>query len=85
MTPGYRYSYNVMGFGGEEVSRSAERLARFGYDAMEVEGEPDEYDPKTVKKAADDAGLAVSSVCPNFTERRDLSHPDPDKRAEAQA
>lgn len=84
MTPGYRYSYNVIGFGGEEAARSAERLARLGYDAMEVEGEPEKYDPKEVKEAADDAGLQISSVCPNFTENRDLSHPDREKRAEAQ-
>lgn len=84
MTPGYRYSYNVIGFGGEEVARSAERLARLGYDAMEVEGEPEKYDPKKVKKAGDDAGLAVSSVCPNFTPDRDLSHPEADRRETAQ-
>ncbi len=84
MTDGYRYSYNVIGFGGEDVTRSADRLARLGYDAMEVEGEPEKHDPKRVKKAADDAGLRVSSVCPNFTPNRDLSHPDPKLRAEAQ-
>ena len=84
MTDGYRYSYNVIGFGGEDVERSTERLARLGYDAMEVEGEPERHDPKRVKKAADDAGLRVSSVCPNFTPNRDLSHPDPNLRAQAQ-
>ena len=84
MTGGYRYSYNVIGFGGEDVARSAERLARLGYDAMEVEGEPENHDPKRVKKAADDAGLRISSVCPNFTPNRDLSHPDKALRSEAQ-
>lgn len=84
MTDGYRYSYNVIGFGGEEVARSAERLARLGYDAMEVEGEPDRHDPGEVKKAADDAGLEISSVCPNFTPDRDLSHPDAERRKTAQ-
>jgi sugar phosphate isomerase/epimerase len=82
MTTGYRYSYNVIGFGGEEVSESADRLARLGYDAMEVEGEPEKHDPQKVRRAADDAGLGISSVCPNFTQNRDLSHPDPHKRAE---
>ena len=84
MSDGYRYSYNVIGFGGEDVERSTERLARLGYDAMEVEGEPEEHDPKRVKKAVADAGLQISSVCPNFTPNRDLSHPDPNRRAEAQ-
>ncbi|QIN83138.1 TIM barrel protein [Rubrobacter tropicus] len=81
---GYRYSYNVIGFGGEEISRSADRLARLGYDAMEVVGEPEKHDPKEIKKAADDAGLEISSVCPNFTPGRDLSHPDPERRSGAQ-
>ena len=76
----FRYSYNVIGYSGEEVSRSIDRLARLGYDAVEVEGEPDEHDPKRIKKLADDAGLAVSSVCPNFTAERDISHPDPEVR-----
>lgn len=84
MTEGYRYSYNVIGFGGEDLARSAERLANLGYDAMEVEGEPEKYDPKRVKRAADDAGLRISSVCPTFTPNRDLSHPDPKVRSEAQ-
>ena len=84
MSDGYRYSYNVIGFGGEDVARSTERLARLGYDAMEIEGEPEKHDPKQVKKAAADAGLQISSVCPNFTPNRDLSHPDTNRRAEAQ-
>src|ERR671921_238087 len=45
MTVGFRYSYNVIGFGGEDVA----------------------------------------PVCPNFTEERDLSHPDPEIRSIAVA
>ncbi|HET7272205.1 MAG TPA: sugar phosphate isomerase/epimerase family protein [Rubrobacter sp.] len=78
------YSYNLIGFQGEGVSESIDRLARLGYDAVEVEGEPERYDPKRIKKLADDAGLAVSSVCPNFTAKRDLSHPEPEVRKAAQ-
>jgi sugar phosphate isomerase/epimerase len=80
MTQEFRYSYNVIGFQGEDVAESIDRLARLGYDAVEVEGEPEKHDPKRIKKLAADAGLAVGSVCPNFTAERDLSHPDEDVR-----
>jgi sugar phosphate isomerase/epimerase len=81
----FRYSYNVIGFQGEEIAESIDRLARLGYDAVEVEGEPETHDPKRIKKLAKDAGLAVGSVCPNFTAERDLSHPDEDVRNAALA
>ncbi len=85
MTQTLGYSYNVIGFGGEGVALSIDRLARLGYDAVEVEGEPERHDPKRICGLADGAGLAVGSVCPNFTAERDLSHPDPDVRNAAQA
>ena len=67
MTQAFAYSYNVIGFQGEDVAQSIDRLARLGYDAVEVEGEPERQDPKRIRKLVDDAGLAVGSVCPNFT------------------
>lgn len=76
----FRYSYNVIGYGGEAISKSIDRLALLGYDAVEVEGEPQKHDPAEIKRLAQDAGLAVSSVCPNFTDDRDLSHPDKEIR-----
>jgi sugar phosphate isomerase/epimerase len=79
----FRYSYNLIGYSGEEISRSIDRVARLGYDAVEVEGEPEKVDPGRVRKLLDDAGLAASSVCPSFTAGRDLSHPDPDVRTDA--
>ena len=85
MTPAFRYAYNVIGFGGEDVAVSIDRLARLGYDAVEVEGEPERHDANRIRKLVEDTGLTVSSVCPNFTERRDLSHPDPEVRSDAVA
>jgi hypothetical protein len=79
----FRYSYNVIGYGGEEISHSVDRVARLGFDAIEVEGEPGRVDPDKVKKVAQDAGLEISSVCPSFTAKRDLSHPDPRVRDDA--
>jgi sugar phosphate isomerase/epimerase len=80
MTQAFAYSYNVIGFQDEDVAESIDRLARLGYDAVEVEGEPERQDPERIRKLVDDAGLAVGSVCPNFTAGRDLSHPDPEVR-----
>ena len=74
MTQEFRYSYNVIGFRGEDIATSIDRLARLGYNAVEVEGEPRKHDPKRIRILAEDAGLAVGSVCPNFTTERDLSH-----------
>lgn len=85
MTRALPYSYNIIGFGGEEVALSIDRLARLGYDAVEVEGEPERQDAERTRKLVEDAGLTVSSVCPNFTPQRDLSHPDPEIRDSALA
>jgi len=85
MTQEFSYSYNVIGFQGEDIATSIDRLARLGYDAVEVEGEPGKYDPKKIKKLAEDAGLAVGSVCPNFTRERDLSHSEGGVRNDAVA
>lgn len=85
MMQNFRYSYNVIGFGGEDIALSIDRLARLGYDAVEVEGEPEWQDPRRVRRLVEGAGLAVGSVCPNFTPGRDLSHPDPEVREAALA
>ncbi len=79
----FRYSYNLIGYSGEEISRSIDRVAGLGYEAVEVEGEPERVDPDRVRGLLDDAGLAASSVCPSFTAGRDLSHPDLDVRKDA--
>ena len=44
MTP-YRYAYNALVYYGEDMADSIDRVARFGYDAIEVVGEPAELDP----------------------------------------
>ena len=85
MTQALPYSYNVIGFGGEEVALSIDRLARLGYDAIEVEGEPERQDTGRTRRLLEGAGLTVSSVCPNFTPQRDLSHPNPGIRKAALA
>ena len=81
--PTFRYAYNSLVYYGEDIAQSIERVARFGYDAIEVIGEPTELDAKRIKKLTDDAGIVVSSICSLYTPERDLSHPDPAVRAKA--
>jgi len=77
----FRYAYNALVYFGEDIADSIDRVARFGYDAIEVVGEPATLDAKRIKRLADDAGIAVSSVCSIYTAERDLAHPDPAVRA----
>jgi len=79
----FRYAYNQLVYFGEDVERSIERLARLGYDAIELVGEPREYDARRVRRQVEDAGLVVSSICSIYTAERDLAHPEPARRRAA--
>lgn len=79
----FRYAYNSFSYYGEEIGRSIERVARLGYDAIELVGEPDQYDAPRVRRLAADAGIAVSSISSMYTAERDLCNPDPDRRRQA--
>jgi sugar phosphate isomerase/epimerase len=79
----FRYAYNSFSYYGEEIGRSIERVARFGYDAIELVGEPDQYDAPRLRRLAADAGIAVSSISSMYTADRDLCHPDPGRRRRA--
>ncbi|MCW2954350.1 MAG: Sugar phosphate isomerase/epimerase [Conexibacter sp.] len=82
---GFRYSYDQLVYYGEDVEDSIDRLARFGYDAIELAGEPDAFDAAAVRRRAEQAGIAVGSICSIYTAERDLSHPDGAIREQAAA
>jgi sugar phosphate isomerase/epimerase len=79
----FRYAYNAFSYYGEEIGVSIERVASFGYDAIELVGEPSQYDAPRVRQLAGDAGIAVSSISSMYTAARDLSNPDPTVRRQA--
>jgi sugar phosphate isomerase/epimerase len=81
----FRYSYDQLVYYGEDVADSIDRLARFGYDAIELAGEPDAFDAAAVRLRAEQAGIAVGSICSIYTAERDLSHPDAAVRERAAA
>lgn len=74
---GFKYSYDQLVYYGEDVEKSIDRLARLGYDAIELAGEPDAFDTGAVRKSLEQTGIKVGSICSIYTGDRDLAHPDP--------
>jgi sugar phosphate isomerase/epimerase len=73
----FKYSYNAIVYSQEPLATSFERLARFGYDAIELVGEPAAHDTAEVNRLKDATGVGVSSICSIWFGERDLVHPDP--------
>jgi len=59
-----KYSISNWIYATEDLEKSIQRLARYKYDAIELEGEPDneKYEPKKVKTILKKYGLEVSSI-----------------------
>ena len=72
----FKYAYNSLVYYGEDVDTSVKRVARFGYDALELYGEPQEYDTAHVRELCKDHGITISSICSIYTDERDLASPD---------
>jgi D-psicose/D-tagatose/L-ribulose 3-epimerase len=71
----WRVSATQWIFGREPLAETAERLARAGYDGIELSGEPDLVDLDETRRILDAHGLTVTSICGLYTPERDISHP----------
>ncbi|MGG3467293.1 sugar phosphate isomerase/epimerase family protein [Neobacillus pocheonensis] len=80
----FKYSFCNLVWFKEELSKSVDRLARFGYDAIDLYGEPSAYKNDEVRQILKNNGLVVSSICALYSNERDLAHPDPKVRKNAQ-
>ena len=49
----FKYSYNTIVYTGEEYSVQSKRIAKYGYDAIELVGEPDWYNSKDYARIKD--------------------------------
>lgn len=83
-----QYSVSSWIFGDVPLTDICRTLAKLGYDAVELKGEPGDYDMKALRQVLDGEGLAVSTICgmypgPRAGELRDLSHPDRVERIKA--
>ena len=77
-----QYSISNWIYVTEDLEKSLQRLAKYKYDAVELEGEPDKekYEPKKVKKMLQQYGLKVSSIAGMYLwkeeVKRDLASSD---------
>ena len=80
----FKYSYNAIVYHQEEISKGVARVARYGYDAIELVGEPTTHNVDEINNLTDDAGIKVSSICSIwFGDERDLINPDAANRQRA--
>src|SRR3989304_1832178 len=73
-------------FGNRPLVALAADLFNWGYDGLELSGEPGQYDSAGVRQALKDSGLRVLGVtasCNWPTDARDLANPDPAVRRRA--
>lgn len=79
----FRYAYNLVTYGAEPVEQGIERLHRFGYDAVEVPGDPAPGTAARIGAALAGTGMTVSSISCLFTPDRDLAASSPRTRRSA--
>jgi len=80
-----KYSVSNWIYGEEPLRTTFERLKRYGYDGIELKGEPQEYEPQEVRKLCQEFDLQVFSVLgwSIWPLERDLANPDPQLREKA--
>ncbi|PLT34473.1 sugar phosphate isomerase/epimerase [Bacillus sp. V5-8f] len=69
----FKYSVTQWIFGDESLEDSLIRLKKYGYQGVELAGEPDSIDLTETKKLLSEYGLVCSSICGIYSPERDLS------------
>jgi D-psicose/D-tagatose/L-ribulose 3-epimerase len=67
----------------EPLEVTVARLARYGYDAIEISGEPGRYDPREVRPLLERYGIRCCGSVTLMTDGRDLISPDPAVREQS--
>jgi sugar phosphate isomerase/epimerase len=71
-----KYSYNTLVYAGESIETSIARLSKFGYDGVEVVGEPEQLDAGLIKELLNKYNIAASTICGIYNAERDLVSSD---------
>lgn len=80
-----KISYNTLVYAGEDISQGIKRLAGYGYDGVDIVGEPDQYDAASIKALLTENKIEASSICAIFNPDRDFVSSKPSIRANAVA
>lgn len=80
-----KISYNTLVYAGEDISQGIKRLAGYGYDGVDIVGEPDQYDAARIKALLTENKIEASSICAIFNPDRDFVSSNPSIRANAVA
>ncbi len=78
-----KYSFYILPYfliAKESVAISMPRIARAGYDAVELPGEPEHFDASEVRQLTQRWNLPVSSISGRWTPGRSLVSADPEVR-----
>jgi sugar phosphate isomerase/epimerase len=78
-----RYGYSVLPYGDEPLATSFERVARYGYDTIELLGDPDRFDADEINRLQDAHGVKVASICMLYGPATDVVSSSPEIRRAA--
>ncbi|MHA1377546.1 MAG: sugar phosphate isomerase/epimerase family protein [Candidatus Helarchaeota archaeon] len=78
-----KYAISNWIYGEEPLKKAFERLAKFGYDGIEIKGEPEKYEIRELKDLMHSYNIKTASVCGmwpwdphDHMKTRDLANPD---------
>lgn len=78
-----KISYNTLVYAGEDISEGIARLSKFGYDGVDIVGEPEQYDTEYINKLLKQHNIEASSICGVFNEERNFVSSKPEIRRNA--
>lgn len=81
-----KFSVSTWIYGDQDVEITFKKLKEFGYDAIELKGEPNDYSLEKLKRLSSEYGIEIISLAgiyPWPTNERDLSSPDKEVRIKA--
>lgn len=80
-----KISYNMLVYADEDIRKGIERLARYGYDGVDIVGEPSRYDVEYICEHLRNNKIEASSICAVFSPERDFVSANPEIRRAAVA